>query len=1110
VICPKCQFINREEIKFCAECGNQLAQFKTAMTLRDSEHDREIRESGSEDTIRIPIPSEGERKHATVLFSDLAGYTALTGKLDPEEVKELMGLIFHEIARLAKVYDGTIERFFGDEVLMLFGIPKAHEDDTLRAIRVALEINKLIDRISARLSTKIERPLAMHTGINTGLVVTGDEYIEKARHGLTGEAVNLGTRLASLSKPGEILVGLETYKQSMHHFEFEFLGTRKIKGKTEPIQIYKLLSIREKHPTFHSSKAALADLIGREEELTVLDQAAQELTKGQGAIICVSGDAGTGKSRLTREFRERLDSRKIYWYEGHAQEYTQNTPYYPLIDLLTHTFEISDEDLPERIRKKIKYGLDSLLGADNRAADYICSLFSISDAEVEQVSPEFWKSRLRKSINQIISALARRGPTVICFEDLHWADPSFIELLISILKNKHHSILFVCVYRSFFQPFEFYSQQNMLPGYREIRLQDLSDSDAKTMLRSLLKSENLPIELMEFVENKAEGNPFYLEEVVNSLIESATLIRTNRTWKLTSSIDETNIPPSINSVLTARIDRLPKVVKRLMQEASVIGRTFSYEILRSVSQITDHIDGYLTELEQLDMIRVRALKPDREYVFKHALTREVVYNGILKSDRQAIHERIGISIETIYKERLSEFYETLAYHFSHSRNVRSAVDYLMKSGEKNIQRYALDESHKFYEHAYHILNEKSSKTDEEKRLLIELLIKWSFVYFWRADSGGLKSVLEYHRDLVDFLNDNKLQGMFYACLGFASGQAGKPKESYEYLYNALKLCQEAGNNKFIAYCYSWLAQACSGLGLLDDAINFGKKGQTIESQLVWDPLLFNETHTWLAVAHYYRGDCIKLKETANLIIEKGIETEDARLQSMGYMFMGMMFQAAGDFIKSIEEIENAMDLTKDPVVLYSTKMVLGMNYLLLGRLREAEDSLRELLSLTNHLTSWVRKSQSEVLLSGVLAASGNITDSVKKLDRLRSHFLENGHKFSFAFTEYILGSIHFQMIKKGAPKDIKVIARNFGFLLKTMPFAAKKAEQHFQEAIQVSKEVGAKGVLGQSCLDLGRLYKIRGKNDYARQHISDATKIFEECGAYVFLKNARDELASLI
>ena len=183
--------------------------------------------------------------------------------------------------------------------------------------------------------------------------------------------------------------------------------------------------------------------------------------------------------------------------------------------------------------------------------------------------------------------------------------------------------------------------------------------------------------------------------------------------------------------------------------------------------------------------------------------------------------------------------------------------------------------------------------------------------------------------------------------------------------------------------------------------------------------------------------------------------------------------------------------------------------MLFRSLREAEDSLRELLSLTNHLKTWVRKSQSEVLLSGVLAASGHLNDGVKNMDRLRAHFLENGRKFSFASVEYILGNIHFQMIQSGIPKDFKVIAKNVGFLLRTIPFATKKAEQHFQTAIQVSKEIGAKGVLGQSCLDLGRLYKFRGNNDYARQHISDATKIFEECGAYVFLKNARKELASL-
>jgi tetratricopeptide (TPR) repeat protein len=614
---------------------------------------------------------------------------------------------------------------------------------------------------------------------------------------------------------------------------------------------------------------------------------------------------------------------------------------------------------------------------------------------------------------------------------------------------------------------------------------------------------------MDFIGKKTEGNPFYLEEVVNSLIESEILNRDNSGWKLARSISEADIPSSIRGVLSARIDRLQKEAKRILQEASVIGRAFFYEILKRISNLKVPIDQYLAGLEQLDLIRVRAFEPDLEYIFKHALTQEVVYSGILKKERQEIHERIGLAIETLLKDRLIESYETLAYHFRHSRNVGKAVNYLMRSGEKNLQRYALDESHKFYEGAYKILTENLSLTNDEKRLLIDLLIKWSFVFHWRVDYSGLKTVFAIHRDLVDSLEDREIRGMYYACLGLAFGQTENSRESYELLRRAIKLCREVKNEKFTAYCYGWLTQACEELGLLDDAIVYGKKGQALARQLVWDPLLFTEVHAWMAVAYFYRGESAEIEKIANAFLEKGNENSDPGLISQGYMFMGMMSQAAGDYTRSIKEIEKAILLTKDTIVLYHSKLMLGISCLLFGRFQEAEDNLNAILLMTQHIESWVRKPISEIFLNAALAARGDLSRSIKNLHRLQSHFLENGQKVSFVFGEYILGKIYFQMIQNKAPKDFRVITKNIGFLIKTIPFAAKKAEYHYQSAIQTAEETGAKGVLGQSCLDLGLLYKIKKRNDEARKYISKAVKIFEECGAYAFLEQARGSFESL-
>jgi tetratricopeptide (TPR) repeat protein len=667
----------------------------------------------------------------------------------------------------------------------------------------------------------------------------------------------------------------------------------------------------------------------------------------------------------------------------------------------------------------------------------------------------------------------------------------------------------LCVYRPTFSLFTSHQVSGIAKNYQEIRLQDLSLSDAQDMLESLLKTESIPSDLKRLVRSKAEGNPFYLEELVNTLIESETLLQNNESWQLTRPINESDISVSIHALITDRFDRLETFTKSILQKASVIGRAFLYDILIKITQLEDRIEQRLNMLERLDLIRTRSFQPHLEYMFKHALTQEVVYNGILKKERQEIHERIGLVIEALFKDRLSEFYETLAYHFSHSRNIRKAIDYLMMSGEKNHRRFALDESHQFYKDAYRILAEKSSLSKVEERLLIDLLIKWSFVFFWRAEHDKLKTVLVAHKDLVDSLGDREIQGMYYGCLANVLGQTGSPRESYKYSRKALKLCREVKNEKNTAFCYAWLNQSCLELGLLDEAISFGEKGQTITRQLPYDSILFNETHALLGSAYIYRGECTEIKKIANVFFEKGNQYADSRLTGIGYFFMGFMLHLAGDFTSSIKEIEKSIDLTKDPVILYAAKYGLGLNFFLLGRFQEAEDNLNDVLFLTQHMESHIRKTGAEVLSNAVLIARGNLSRGIKNLHRLQADFSENGQKYFFAVGESILGNIYIQMIKSKTPKDFKVIAKNIGFLMKTVPLAAKKAERHYRAAIETANEIGAKGVLGQSYLGLGHLCKIKKRNDEATQYISNAIDIFEECGAYAFLEQARQALESL-
>jgi class 3 adenylate cyclase/tetratricopeptide (TPR) repeat protein len=1112
--CPKCQTENPQENKFCRKCGTKLLLSCFQCGSEVLADDKFCGKCGQQldkvvqATEEVSV-TDGERKHVTVLFSDLSGYTTMSEKLDPEDVKEITSRIFNQVSKVINKYEGFVEKFVGDAVMALFGVPKAHEDDPLRAIKAAREIHKLVDSISPEVEKAVGQPVSMHTGINTGLVVTGEVEMKKGTHGVAGDTINLASRLSSLAKAGEVLVDVDTCRQAEGHFTFESLEPTVVKGKADPVQVHKVLSHRDKPVTLHRLSGLRAKLIGRKVEMAELSKAVENLREGKGRIFSICGDAGTGKSRLVEEFKSTLDLEQIQWLEGHAYAYSQNIPYFPLIDLLNRVFHIKEGDPPEKIRKRIESGIKGLVETEREVAPYVGSLYSLSYSEVDNISPEALKSRLQDSIQTIISALAQRTLTVFFLEDLHWADPSFVELLRYCLLEIRNPAIVLCAYRPPFSLFTSHQLPSIAKIYHEILLQDLSLSEAQDMLESLLKSGNIPYDLKKFVQEKSEGNPFYLEELVNSLIDSKTLIRHDVMWKLTKPFDELDISSTISGIISSRLDRLEKEAKRIIQEASVIGRAFLYEILIRVSDLKKDVDRAIRVLEQLDLIRTRSLEPDLEYIFKHAFTQEVVYNGLLKKERQVMHERIGLVMEQLFQARLPEFYEILAFHFKESKSIDKAVDYLSRSGEKSLSKSAMEESHRYFKDAFEILTKKTIKTKKDKYLLIDLLIKWAFVFFWDAHFGKLADLFRGHMHVAESLNDTGQLGMFYACYGYSLAQIGKLKDSYQYLLKALRLCEEVENRKYIGLSCAWLGATCAELGLLDEAIDFHKRGQKISIQLKWDPLIFNQTATWAASAHYFRGDAKEVEKIASAVIDKSKKYFDNRVLGQSYYELARARLIAGDFLSAIELFHQAIRIIKDPAYSYYSRLFLGHAYLTNNQVLKAEDAFKELMRLTETRGSWTARSAAEGLLAMILITKGNLAEGMRILNNVQRFHLENEYRYRYSVGEYMLGKVYLQMIQRAGAKSFSLIIKNIGFLVKNVPFASKKAEGHLNKAIEVAKEIGAKGILGQAYLDLGFLHMSKKKTDKARECISMAVQLFEKCQADVYLKQAKEALASL-
>jgi len=1110
--CPKCQFENPDGSKFCLECGLNL-DLKCPHCGKKLPHAAKFCNACGYKTEQPPEPpkpippSESERKHVTVLFSDMSGYTAMTEKLDPEEVKEIMGKIFGEISKVVAKYEGFIEKYVGDAVMALFGVPKSHEDDPVRAIKSAREIHEIVSAISPQYEKRTGKPLAMHTGVCTGLVVTGEVNLEKGTHGVLGDTINTAARLSGLAKPGEIVINPDTYQQAEGYFIFEPLEATALKGKAEPVRPYKVLSPREEPTKTHRLSGMRAELIGRKVEMAQLQEAVENLKQGKGSIFSIVGDAGTGKSRLIEEFKASLNLNSIQWREGHCYAYSQNIPYFPLIDLLSRAYQVQEGDLPEQVKLKVEKGSGYLIGDRKDLIPYIGSLYSIKYPEIENVSPEYWKARLHEAIQLILANLCKRSPTIICIEDLHWADPSSVELLRNILSDFRHPAIFLCIYRPSFSLYTSH-QASGITSYHEIRLQDLSPTDAQNMVESLLKTEAIPNELKKFIREKVEGNPFYLEEVINSLLETVTLISQQGAWILTKSITEANIPSTVQGVISARLDRLENETKRILQEASVIGRAFLYEILKRITALKEQMDRSLIGLERLDLIRTRTLQPDLEYIFKHALTQEVVYNGLLKKERQNIHEKIGQVMENLFHDRLPEVYEALAYHFRQGQSLLKAVGYLMKAGEKSFSRFALEEAHQYYRDAYDILNTKPDKTKEENELLVDVLLGWAPIYYRRAAFVDLINILKAHENLVISLGDKSRQGLFNARLGGALIYIVNLREAHAYLLTALEIGEEINDAKIKGYACCFLPWACTELGMLDEAITYEKRIRYTD--LYSDQDVFRYFIFWLGWAYWYRGESKKVKDTANILIEYGQKYSNTPSISDGFMLLACGHSVAGDFPAAIENTQKAISLAIEPLNIIAWKVLLGMFFVTNGQYQEGSKVLQEIEKQLEILGYYYINNVVQVFSSIVKVINGDISQGMREMEDIVQRFDVIETRYQYAYGRYIMGQIYLQMVQGGGgKKDLSFLAKNIGFLIKTVPFAHKKAEENFMLAIETAKEIGAKGVLAQAYLDMGRLRQMKGKINEARKYITEAIQLFEECEADVFLKQAKEALAAL-
>ena len=667
VECPNCRAIIPLGKKFCGECGYKIIKPEESPKIDYDQPFSYTPKFLADKIINNRSLLEGEHKLVTVLFADVANYTAMSEKLDPEDVHQIMDTCFQILMDEIHRCEGTINQFTGDGVMALFGAPVAHEDHAQRACHAAITIQSALQSFSDDLNKQHGVEFQMRIGLNSGPVVVGaigDDL--RMDYTALGDTTNLAARMESAAEPGTIVAAANTYTLAQRYFDFESLFQLQIKGKEEPQNAYRLIRSTDVDTRFEAAAViGLTRFVGRTREMTILEDSYKKACGGSGQVVGIVGEAGVGKSRLLYEFRNTTLAEKCTYLEGGCLHYGGSMPYLPVLDLLRSYFNINEGDQELDIKNKVTKKLAIL---PEKLTSYIPSFqdilsLSVDDERYPQMYPGEKKARVFEALRDLFISESEINPLILAVEDLHWIDKTseaFISYLIDWLSGSR--ILLILLYRS-----EYTHQWGSKSYYSKLGVGQLSGKTSIELVRAALETGDVAPELRELVLGRAGGNPLFIEELTQSLLENGSIEEKEKMYVLTREISEIRVPETIQTIIAARIDRIEENMKRVIQMAAVIGREFAFRILQNIMDMKADLKANLLNLQGLEFIHEKRLFPELEYVFKHALTQEVAYKSLLQKRRKEIHEKIGKTIESLYADRIEEYYELLAYHYGLQR-----------------------------------------------------------------------------------------------------------------------------------------------------------------------------------------------------------------------------------------------------------------------------------------------------------------------------------------------------------------------------------------------------------------------------------------------------------
>ena len=1043
--CPICQFDNPEGMNFCGKCGGSLtidcpacghqnlagSKFCTQCKGKIAHTDvvpAYAKRSALEYTPRFLLEGAfkykstmiGERKLVSVLFADVADFTTIAEKLDPEDVHEIMDGCFGILGQEIHQAGGTINQYTGDGVMALFGAPIAYDDHIRPACHAALQVQKRMKEFHRKIVKRYDVTFKLRIGIHTGPVVVGaigDNL--RLDYTAVGDTTNLAARLESMAEPGTILVSKRVFQNAKNHFLFNNVGQRDVKGKKEPVEVFLLVRERAlKHVESNDVRAGIP-FVNREKEIDFLTKTFEKSIEHGPIITAITGEAGIGKTRLFKHFYQSIVKNKALLLEGRCRPYGQLTALFPLKHMFRFYFNLHEQDSDDQVQSKIRNTLKETEASVS--LDHLFDLFSGVEKKNEDfhLTIEWKKKALFRTIRDLLVSISKNKPVIMVINDMQWADTSTREYLTFLTQSpKRIPVLIVCMGRS--EPGIWLPDLTM----ESIRLNPLSGKQATDLFTSILKSKYFDPNICKKIVSKTGGNPLFLVEMGEALKRQGLIDSERSQDTLEVPVHYIKTPESIQGILAARLDALHSDLKHLIQLAAVIGQEFSYDLLEPLTESPKNLSDLLEEAVKQGILEKNFSNDRPQYQFRQPLMQEVAYHSLLRRDRRRFHQVVGKTIETLYPKNLKVNFDLLAHHFYEAKNWPKAFGYTLEAMEQASYSYACQEALTSIDRALDIISK--GQWERSDVISLDLFFRKGKIHFCMGQMGAAKTVFENLLLEARRLCDHETEAEALFRLGWISFYMHQPRFAQTLLTKAIHLSRQKDFPEillkatgFLGFVYAVLGNLKEAAHLLTEAFDLGARLDKSEGK-AW---------TLVNLARYYNwiGEFEKTLELCQQLHRLNQEIRSPYFKILLYFIQGSAYGALGQIDKAkqqlkaglkqlegvddkfwrprflntlgwvhaeIGEFQDAVRLNKqsleeaistgDPEIIHNAQINLGENYLAMNDLSGAKDVLervwQEVKKPGISYTRWRYKTR---LLIAMSELYGRLGDNKKGLDSIR-------------------------------------------------------------------------------------------------------------------------------